>query len=189
MSANPSQPPPQTLRRGRRLRGASESSADAKPSPPATRRKRASAAQEENINPFGRARADHLQETAEDYVELIADLIASRGEARVTDMARRLGISIVTASKTVARLQKAGFVRSEPYRSVFLTETGESLAARCRERHKVVLEFLTRLGVPPDIAAQDTEGMEHHISDATLDRMRAFIAAENEPAGSLTSEG
>jgi DtxR family manganese transport transcriptional regulator len=128
------------------------------------------------MNPFHRARADHLQETAEDYVELIAELIEDRGEARVTDMAKRLGISNVTVTKTVSRLQKAGYVHSEPYRAVFLTAEGEQLAAHCRERHELVFEFLKRLGVPPEIAAQDAEGMEHHASAETLERMRAFLS-------------
>jgi len=126
-------------------------------------------------NPFQRTRVDHDSETAEDYVELVADLIATKGEARITDMAKRLAITTVSVTKAVARLQKAGFLQSEPYRSVFLTEQGEQLARHCKERHQVVLNFLLALGVPKDAAAQDAEGMEHHISLETLNAMRRFL--------------
>src|SRR5690606_18078057 len=90
---------------------------------PSDRPARAGAARPDN--PYRRTRRDHTQETAEDYAELVAELIAERGEARITDMAQRLGISAVTVSRTVNRLHKAGILRSEPYRAVFLTDEGE----------------------------------------------------------------
>ncbi len=117
---------------------------------------------------FTRVREAHQTETKEDYVELIADLIEANQEARLSDLAERLGVSNPTASKVLSRLQEEGYVESQPYRSIFLTEKGSKLAKKCKERHQIVLDFLIRLGVPPKTAEFDAEGIEHHISEETL---------------------
>jgi DtxR family manganese transport transcriptional regulator len=123
---------------------------------------------------FARTRSDHSTELAEDYVELIDDLIREKGEARAVEIARRLGVSHVTVSRTVQRLQEAGWVTSEPYRSIFLTDAGREMARASRERHRQVLEFLLALGVPHDVAVIDAEGLEHHVSRTTLKCMEKF---------------
>jgi DtxR family manganese transport transcriptional regulator len=125
-----------------------------------------------------RIRDDHSVEIAEDYVELIAQLIAEHGEARTVDIARRLGVSHVTVTKTVGRLQKEGLVRTQPYRSIFLTDTGADLAARSASRHDLIVAFLRRLGVDGPDAETDAEGIEHHVSDATLEAMRRVVEAD-----------
>lgn len=113
-------------------------------------------------------REEHASETAEDYVEAIADLAASHGEARVVDLARRLGVTHVTVNRTLARLQREGYVNAQPYRAIFLTERGQSLAQVCKHRHDTVVAFLLSLGVPQKTAEIDAEGIEHHVSPATL---------------------
>lgn len=120
---------------------------------------------------FGRTRSDHRNEIAEDYVELIADLIDATGEARAVDLANRLGVSNATVAHAIGRLQRDGLVRSEPYRSIFLTDGGRDLAEHCRRRHRVVYGLLRALGVSDEIARIDAEGIEHHVSEETL---RAF---------------
>ena len=111
----------------------------------------------------------------QDYVELIDDLLAAEGEARPTDIARRLGVSHATAIKAIARLKREGLAHSRPYRGVFLTEEGQALAARCRARHRLVVDVLLALGVPADVAEHDAEGIEHHVSEAALDAFRRFL--------------
>jgi len=113
-------------------------------------------------------REAHSREVAEDYVEAIADLVAGSGEARVTDLARCLGVTHVTVNRTVGRLQRAGLVTAQPYRSIFLTASGERLAVASKRRHAIVLRFLQSLGVPEAVAQQDAEGIEHHVSPETL---------------------
>lgn len=122
-----------------------------------------------------RTRQDHAQELAQDYVELIADLIDTTGEARVVDLARRLGVTHVTVNRAIHRLQRAGLVMSEPYRAIFLTEAGHRLAKESRARHELVVRFLTALGVPPSVAESDAEGVEHHVSRETLSAMLRYI--------------
>src|SRR5208282_2181117 len=117
---------------------------------------------------FRRSRRDRAAETAQDYVEAIADLTASVGEARVVDLARRLGVTHVTVNRTLARLQKIGFVNTKPYRAIFLTDAGHKLAAECKQRHQTVVSFLRSLGISERIAELDAEGIEHHVSPETL---------------------
>ena len=123
---------------------------------------------------FRKTREAHLTEVAEDYVELIGDLIVEEGEARLTDVAERLGVTQATASKVVARLRRDGLVENKRYRSIFLTERGREIADASRERHQVVLDFLLALGLDETVAHADSEGIEHHVSDATLARLRAL---------------
>ena len=124
---------------------------------------------------LGKARTAQASALLEDYAELIADLLASGGEARPTDIARRLGVSHATAIKTIARLKREGLATALPYRGVFLTAAGESLAARVKSRHLLVVALLRAVGVPGEAAEQDAEGIEHHVSDATLAAFSAFL--------------
>lgn len=124
---------------------------------------------------FRQARSQRASALVEDYVELISDLQREQGEVRITEVARRLGVSHPTAIKAVARLKRAGLVASKPYRSIFLTEKGAALAARVRARHLLVLDVLIALGVPEEAAKIDAEGIEHHVSDETLSAFKAFL--------------
>jgi DtxR family transcriptional regulator, manganese transport regulator len=124
---------------------------------------------------FGKARAAQASALFEDYAELISDLLATEGEARPTDIARRLGVSHATVIKTIARLKKAGVATSRPYRGIFLTEAGQALAARVRSRHRLVVEVLLAIGVPTEAAEADAEGIEHYVSETTIDAFDRFL--------------
>jgi len=134
-----------------------------------------------------RTRLQHAQERAQDYVEVIADLIARRGEARATDLAKSLGVTHVTVIRTVQRLQREGLVSTEPYRSIFLTDAGRRLAGKARARHEKVVAFLEALGVRPSTARADAEGMEHHVSAETLAAMERYLDAESQKTGAAPS--
>jgi len=124
---------------------------------------------------FGKARSARSAALLEDYVELIADLLATTGEARPTDIARRLGVSHPTAINTIARLKREALAVARPYRGVFLTEKGEALARRMRARHRLVVDVLLGLGVPAEAAEADAEGIEHHVSETTLKAFARFL--------------
>ena len=124
---------------------------------------------------FEKTRSAQSGALLEDYVELIADLLATSGEARPTDVARRLGVSHATAIKTISRLKRDGLATGRPYRGVFLTETGQALAERMRARHRLVVNLLLALGVPSEVAEADAEGIEHHVSEATLKAFAHFL--------------
>jgi len=117
---------------------------------------------------FDRIRRAHQSEVAEDYVEMISDLIAETGEARTVDLAARFGVTSPTVNAIIRRLQREDLVETRPYRSIFLTEAGKALAEASRERHRIVRDFLVTIGVPDAIAEEDAEGVEHHVSEETL---------------------
>lgn len=123
---------------------------------------------------YSYVRKAHETELIEDYVELIADLIDTKGEARAVELAQRMGVTQATVGKMIRRMTEAGLVTSQPYRSIFLTEDGEAMARASRERHIVVLRFFRALGVSEATARRDAEGVEHHVSDETIKLMRQF---------------
>ncbi|ANB32972.1 transcriptional regulator MntR [Rhodovulum sulfidophilum] len=124
---------------------------------------------------FLRAREAQAVALLEDYVEMIGDLIAEHGEARVADIAQRMGVAHPTATKAVSRLKREGLAVSRPYRGVFLTEDGAALAERVRQRHRVVVDMLVAVGVPREAAELDAEGIEHHVSDTTLHAFERYL--------------
>lgn len=124
---------------------------------------------------LSQTRREHANEIAEDYLEAMADLVAETGETRVVALAKRLGVTHVTIIRTIARLQKAGFVTTEPYRAILLTNKGRTLAARSKRRHETVAAFLRSLGIPEEVAEMDAEGIEHHVSPATLAAFRKAL--------------
>ena len=123
---------------------------------------------EQQAAAFEAVREARRSETAEDYVELIDDLIKATGEARVVDVAARMGVSHATVNRILARLVKEGLVNTQPYRSIFLTDAGSGLAQESRERHRIVVEFLCALGIDETTAQRDAEGIEHYVSAETI---------------------
>lgn len=124
---------------------------------------------------FGKTRSAQSGALLEDYVELIADLLTASGEARPTDVARRLGVSHPTAIKTISRLKREGLATGKPYRGIFLTDKGQKLATRVRARHRLVVDVLLALGVPAEAAEADAEGIEHYVSETTLEAFGHFL--------------
>ena len=122
----------------------------------------------ESAAKFDRIRRAHQSEVAEDYVEMIADLIAETGEARTVDLAARFGVTSPTVNAIIQRLHREDLVETRPYRSIFLTEVGPALAEKARARHRIVRDFLVTIGVPETVAEEDAEGIEHHVSAETL---------------------
>jgi DtxR family manganese transport transcriptional regulator len=127
---------------------------------------------------FAQARTAQSTALLEDYAELISDLLAQDGEARTADIARRLGVSHATAIKALGRLKREGLATARPYRGVFLTAAGQDLARRARSRHRIVVDLLIAVGVPADAAEQDAEGIEHHVSDASLQAFARFLGRD-----------
>lgn len=128
---------------------------------------------------FRQTREAHRVELAEDYVEVILDLLEETGEARTTDVAERIGVAHPTVTKALKRLEKEGLVLLTPYRPLALTEQGYEMARVCRVRHRIVVEFLVALGLDGESAETEAEGMEHHVSPRTLELMETFVSSQN----------
>ncbi len=121
-----------------------------------------------------RTRRDHATELTQDYAEAIAELIKQVGECRVRDLAKRFAVSHVTVNRAIARMKRDGFVDTEPYAPITLTNKGQSLAEFSERRHRIVFRFLIALGVSERTASIDSEGIEHHVSEETLQLMEQF---------------
>jgi DtxR family transcriptional regulator, manganese transport regulator len=138
------------------------------------------AAEPAQADRFSKARSARSASMLEDYTELIADLIAANGEARTTDIARRMGVAHPTASKTIARLKREGLARAQPYRGIFLTDAGAAMAKSARQRHRLVVDLLIAVGAPREAAEADAEGIEHYVSASTLRAFEAFLRARGD---------
>tara|TARA_B100001175_G_C19157298_1_gene471127 strand:- start:83 stop:505 length:423 start_codon:yes stop_codon:yes gene_type:complete len=123
---------------------------------------------------FSQVRNARNTEIAEDYTEMIADLTRETGEARVVDLAESFGVTSPTVNSIIRRLVREGLVENKPYRSIFLTKKGKDLASFCKDRHETVYTFLLSIGVKKEIAKNDAEGIEHHVSPETLEVFKKF---------------
>lgn len=108
-------------------------------------------------------------------MEAIAEIADHKGICRAVDLAKQFGVSHVTVNKTIGRLVRDGYVETEPYGPVTLTEKGRKLARESKARHETVYNFLIALGVSSKVALIDSEGIEHHVSQETLKAMQAFL--------------
>lgn len=124
---------------------------------------------------LSKTRQDHATETAEDYVEAIAEILKTNSVCRCVDLVSRFSVTNATVNKTVARLVRDGLVETQPYRPLVLTAKGTRLAAECKKRHELVKSFLVAMGVSPEIATTDSEGIEHHVSKDTLRAMKRIL--------------
>jgi len=110
----------------------------------------------------------------EDYLERIQELINAKGYARTVDIASSLGISQASVTNMVKRLDAEGFVKHERYRGLILTQEGMAIAKAVSDRHRILAEFLGLLGVSEAEVERDVEGMEHHLSVASLGAIKAL---------------
>lgn len=109
----------------------------------------------------------------DDYLEQILHLIEEKGYARPVDISKRLRISQASVTNMLQRLDSEGLVKHEKYRGTVLTEDGKGIAQAIIDRHKLLTEFLRLFNIDEDTIYRDVEGMEHHVSRATLAALRA----------------
>ncbi|MFI0347583.1 MAG: transcriptional regulator MntR [Chthoniobacterales bacterium] len=114
--------------------------------------------------------------TVEDYLERILELITKKGYARVVDIAASLDISQASVTNMLQRLDSEGFINYEKYRGLILTSVGEAVARGILKRHELLTDFLTLLGISSEVREHDIEGMEHHISPATVLAIEALTS-------------
>ena len=109
----------------------------------------------------------------DDYLEQILHLIEEKGYARPVDVSKRLGISQASVTNMLQRLDAEGFVKHEKYRGTILTEEGRRIAQAIIDRHELLTVFLRLFKIDEETIYRDVEGMEHHVSRATLNALRA----------------
>lgn len=118
----------------------------------------------------------------DDYLEQILHLIEAKGYARAVDISRNLGISQASVTNMLQRLDVEGLVKHEKYRGTVLTEQGHRIAQAIVERHETLTRFLRLFGLDEETIYRDVEGMEHHVSRATLEVIRVLAdSLETDP--------
>lgn len=111
----------------------------------------------------------HPSQSAEDYLERIHELIQDKGYARVVDIASSLKVKQASVTSMVQKLDELGYLKYEKYRGLVLTDKGSEVAKRIQNRHETLSRFFSLFGLSPETQQQDIEGIEHHLSPATVD--------------------
>ena len=108
-------------------------------------------------------------QSAEDYLERIHELIEEKGYARVVDIASSLKVRQASVTSMVQKLGELGYLNYVKYRGLMLTDKGREVACRIQARHETLARFFSLFGLAPDVQRLDIEGIEHHLSPATLE--------------------
>ena len=119
----------------------------------------------------------------EDHIEQIYLLINNKGYARVSDIAEALSVLPSSVTKMVQKLDKDGYLVYEKYRGLSLTSKGEKLGKRLVQRHELLEQFLCLIGVDEEKIYHDVEGIEHHLSWNSIERIADLVQLiEEDPA-------
>jgi Mn-dependent DtxR family transcriptional regulator len=110
-------------------------------------------------------------QSAEDYLERIHELIEAKGYARVVDIASSLKVRRASVTAMVQKLGRLGFVQYEKYRGLILTDKGREVAQKIQSRHETLSRFFSLFGLDAETQRADIEGIEHHLSPATLEML------------------
>jgi Mn-dependent DtxR family transcriptional regulator len=111
----------------------------------------------------------------EDYLEVVYDLIQTKGYARAVEIAQRLDVKTPSLTNMIQKLDGMGLVVYERYRGLTLTEKGEKMARFTQQKHALIVKFLRILGIEEKTANEDAEGIEHHVHKDTLKRIERFV--------------
>jgi len=110
----------------------------------------------------------------EDYLETIYKLEKDLDQVRITDLAKALKLSKPSVTQMMQRLDKDGCVKYQPYLPLKLTPKGKRIGKEIAERHKVLAEFFTILGIPKHIQEKDIHGIEHYLSPITMKKLKSL---------------
>jgi Mn-dependent DtxR family transcriptional regulator len=108
-------------------------------------------------------------QSAEDYLERIHELIEQKGYARVVDIASSLKVKQASVTSMVQKLAESGYLQYEKYRGLVMTDKGRDVAREIQNRHSTLSRFFSLFGLDAETQRQDIEGIEHHLSPATVE--------------------
>ncbi|MBR3686567.1 MAG: metal-dependent transcriptional regulator [Clostridia bacterium] len=121
----------------------------------------------------------HIQESGEMYLETIHVLSKKNGSVRAIDISEYMGYSKPSVSRAMSILKGADYIEVDEHGYITLTDTGLEIANKMYERHTLLTEFLIRIGVDKETAADDACKIEHHISEASFEAIKKFAESEN----------
>ena len=114
----------------------------------------------------------NIYESAENYLETILTLRQTQGVVRSVDIAHYLHFSKPSVSIAMKKLRESGYIEMDRDGFISLLPAGEEIANRIYERHRLLTEFFVRLGVSPEIAAEDACKVEHDLSEETFQKIK-----------------
>lgn len=115
----------------------------------------------------------------EDYLAVVADLLESKGYARIVMVAEALGVRSASVTGMIRRLAAKGWVKHEHYRCILLTEEGRIIAASLRSRRQVLMDFFRFLGLSEETAERESHALEHVVSAETLKALARLVRELN----------
>ncbi len=113
-------------------------------------------------------------ESAEMYLECILELSQTLGKVRSIDVAHKTGYSKPSVSRAMGLLKKSGHIDVDAGGHITLSDSGRAIAEKILERHRLITDFLVKLGVDPETAAEDACRIEHIISDKSFAKIKEF---------------
>lgn len=117
-----------------------------------------------------------IHESGEDYLEAILMIKKRSGNVRSIDIARELSFSKPSVSVAMKNLKTSNYITVDENGFINLTEAGQEIADKIYERHTFLTNWLTSLGVDPEVAAEDACKMEHAISSESFSAIKKFVA-------------
>ena len=117
-----------------------------------------------------------IHESGEDYLEAILMIKKRSGNVRSIDVARELSFSKPSVSVAMKNLKTSNYITVDENGFINLTEAGQEIADKIYERHTFLTNWLTSLGVAPEVAAEDACKMEHAISSESFSAIKKFVA-------------
>lgn len=121
----------------------------------------------------------NIHQSAEDYLETILVLKQRLGNVRSIDIARELEFSKPSVSIAMKRLRENGYIEVDGEGFITLLPPGMEIAGRIYDRHCLLTNFLVRLGVSEEVAAADACKIEHHLSEETFEKIKAFALEQS----------
>ena len=125
----------------------------------------------------------NIYESAENYLEAILSLREAHGMVRSIDIANHLHFSKPSVSVAMKKLRESGYIEMDEDGLISLRPAGEEIARRIYERHQLLTQLFTRLGVDPEVAAADACKVEHDLSEETFQKIK-----EHAQKGTLPGE-
>lgn len=117
-----------------------------------------------------------IHESGEDYLEAILIIKKRSGNVRSIDVARELSFSKPSVSVAMKNLKTSNYITVDENGFINLTEAGQAIADKIYERHTFLTNWLTSMGVDPEVAAEDACKMEHAISSESFSAIKKFVA-------------
>jgi DtxR family Mn-dependent transcriptional regulator len=114
-------------------------------------------------------------EDTENYLETVLMLRQRKGFVRSIDIANEMGFSKPSVSIAMKNLKENGYITIDDGGMISLTDKGREIAEKTYERHTLFTEWLIRLGVSPDVAAEDACRMEHAVSEESFAAIKNFV--------------